>query len=379
MRDENFNAELHHVDESFMRRALELAAHGIGRVSPNPAVGAVIARGTVALGEGFHAHAGTPHAEPLAIQDAREKGHADLSDTTLYVTLEPCCHHGRTPPCTEAIIDAGIRRVVFAMEDPDPRVRGKGKAYLLSRGVIVESGLLSRESERINRPYLKRQATGLPFVTLKFASSLDGKTACRTGASRWISGEASRRDAHALRARSSAILCGIGTVLADDPELTVRDGSGATPARVVIDSSLRLPISSRLVSSARELPLLVIHATEDQERERRLVESGVRLIRAPGSNGHVDMEAAMRALASSGFDGILVEGGGTLTASLLERGLVDRVVAYVAPILLGGASSPTPFSGLGFEDPARAPRLVNVEITRLGDDARIEGDLCSRD
>lgn len=372
------DADLSHVDESFMRRALELATRGIGRVSPNPAVGAVIARGTVALGEGFHARAGTSHAEPLAIQDARDKGHADLSDATLYVTLEPCCHHGKTPPCTDAIIDAGIRRVVFAMEDPDPRVRGKGKDTLLSRGVRVESGLLSRDSESLNRPYLKRQATGLPLVTLKFASSLDGKTACHTGASRWISGEASRRDAHALRARSSAILCGIGTVLADDPELTVRDGSGATPARVVVDSSLRIPLSSRLVSSARELPLIVIHATEDQGRERRLIESGVRLIRAPNSNGKVDAEAALRALAASGLDGILVEGGGTLFASLLERGLVDRVVAYVAPILLGGASSPTPFSGLGFEDPARAPRLVNVEITRLGDDAKIEGDLCSR-
>ncbi|MGB9782330.1 MAG: bifunctional diaminohydroxyphosphoribosylaminopyrimidine deaminase/5-amino-6-(5-phosphoribosylamino)uracil reductase RibD [Moorellaceae bacterium] len=358
------------IDEFFMRRALELARLGLGRTSPNPAVGAVVVRDGKVVGEGYHRKAGTPHAEIHALGEAGEQSR----EATLYVTLEPCCHYGKTPPCTEAIIAAGIKRVVAAMLDPNPKVSGGGVRRLQEAGLEVKVGVMEKEARRLNEAFIKFITTGVPWVTLKMAITLDGKIATRTGASRWISGEASRLKAHELRDTHDAVLVGIGTVLADDPELTTRIPGGRDAVRVILDSRLRLPEKARVVKVSSSAPTLVA-TTEEAPRERRekLARAGVEVMVLPASGGKVSWPALLQALAQRQITSVLVEGGAEVNASALAEGVVDRVVAFIAPKIFGGREAPGPVAGLGVAHPDEAWKLEEVEMEPLEEDVMITG------
>ncbi len=356
-----------------MTRALELAALGRGRTSPNPMVGAVVVRGGEIVGEGWHRRAGEPHAEVLAL--AAAGGKADGAD--LYVNLEPCVHHGRTPPCVGAILAAGIRRVWAAVPDPNPLVNGKGAASLREKGVAVDIGLMAVEAGRLNEVYLKHMATGLPFVTLKMALSLDGKLATRDGDARWITGEESRRAAHEMRAASDAVMVGVGTVLADDPLLNVRLpgwGEGRQPRRVVLDSLLRMPAASRMLRETPGIGTWVAttrHAPA--ERAKALEAAGAEVIVVPGRGRRVDLARLLRELGDRGVAGLLVEGGAGVFTAALAKGLADKVAAFIAPVIIGGRKAVSPVLGRGAGSMAEALRLGGVRAKVLGEDVLIEG------
>ncbi|MBL8251113.1 MAG: bifunctional diaminohydroxyphosphoribosylaminopyrimidine deaminase/5-amino-6-(5-phosphoribosylamino)uracil reductase RibD [Candidatus Competibacter sp.] len=315
-----------------MARALTLARRGLQSTDPNPRVGCVLARDGVVVGEGWHRRAGEPHAEAIALDTARERARG----ATAYVTLEPCCHYGRTPPCTDALLSAGISRLVAAMADPNPQVAGKGLAILREAGLAVECGVLEAEARALNPGFIRRMTTGRPFIRLKLAMSLDGRTALASGASQWLTGEAARLDVQRLRARSSAILTGSGTLLADDPGLNVRlPDTERQPLRVILDTELRTP------TTARTLPLpgsvLIVTAVSDPRRHAPLREAGAELAlvpRAPGGTG-LDLPAVMAELARRECNEVQVECGPTLAGALLQAGLLDELVIYVAPLLLG--------------------------------------------
>jgi diaminohydroxyphosphoribosylaminopyrimidine deaminase/5-amino-6-(5-phosphoribosylamino)uracil reductase len=375
--------------EFFMRQALALASRGAGLTRPNPLVGALVVKNGRVAGSGWHERCGTAHAELKALDDARRRGTEDLSDAVLYVNLEPCCHFGRTPPCVDAILASGLRRVVIGMRDPNPLVNGGGAARLREAGLEVIEGVLESECRELNRAFVKRMASGRPFVLLKSAMSADGKAAGNSGDARWISCEESRREVHRLRAESAAVMCGIGTALADDPELSARGRGSADeplllpvqPLRVVADSDLRLPLDSRLARTARGLPLLVAGAESAEagwgERRKALEGAGVRVLRAPRLDGRVDLRWLMEALGSEGADSLLLEGGPSLAWSALRAGIVDRARIYCAPLFLGGASSAGPVGGEGFSGPASALRLENFSVRRCGADVVMEGVPCS--
>jgi diaminohydroxyphosphoribosylaminopyrimidine deaminase / 5-amino-6-(5-phosphoribosylamino)uracil reductase len=321
-------------DRQAMSRALELAARGLETTHPNPRVGCVITHGARIAGEGFHAFAGEPHAEVHALRAAGTQARG----ATAYVTLEPCCHHGRTPPCIDALVAAGIARVVFAIRDPDPRVDGRGAAALRAAGIAVESGLLADEAAELNAGFLMRVRHGRPFVRLKIAASLDGRTALGNGASRWITGEAARADVQRWRARSSAVLTGIGTVLADDPRLDVRDPPQARrqPLRVVLDSALRTPVHARLLAPPGEV--LILTTSADGARREALEARGARIVAA--GEGRLDLAQALRTLAQLESNEVLVEAGAALNGALLAAGFVDELLLYLAPALLGPDARP---------------------------------------
>jgi diaminohydroxyphosphoribosylaminopyrimidine deaminase/5-amino-6-(5-phosphoribosylamino)uracil reductase len=361
------------TDVKHMRRALALAALGRGTTSPNPLVGAVVARGDRVIGQGFHVRPGEPHAEALALAQV-----ANAAGATLYTNLEPCCHTGRTPPCVDGIVRAQIGRVVAAMRDPNPRVHGGGFRALRRHGVDVDVGLLRDEASRLNEAFIKRASTGLPFVTLKGASSLDGRIATRTGDSKWITSSLARRHARILRLEHDAIVVGIGTALADDPRLNRRPRcAGASPfVRVVVDRTLRLPVRSRLVSTRREGPVLVFCGPDAaSSKRRRLLAAGVELISVPLRRGRIDLESVLRRLAERGLNRVLVEGGGELHASFIEHHLADRLVLYLAPRLLGGASARPLVGGDGVARVQSAAALGSTRCTRIGDGWLIEGAL----
>jgi len=358
-------------DARFMARALQLAARARGRTSPNPMVGAVLVSGGRVIGEGYHHRAGEPHAEVLALRAAGKAARG----ATLYVTLEPCCHHGRTPPCTEAVIGAGVARVVAAMRDPDPRVAGKGLAAFRRAGVAVEVGPLEVEARRLNEAYLKRVTTGLPFVSLKTAMSLDGKIATAGGESQWITGERARAYGHRLRGEHDAILTGVETVLADDPQLTVRAARGRNPQRVVADSRGRTPTAARVLT-ADERPAIIAVTDRTPERRRAALETaGADVWVLPAREGRVDLEALLRKLAANGVSSVLVEAGGTLAAGALAAGLVDRVYFFIAPCLLGGASARTPVEGAGVARLAERHCLHDLRVRRVGEDVLVVGEV----
>jgi diaminohydroxyphosphoribosylaminopyrimidine deaminase / 5-amino-6-(5-phosphoribosylamino)uracil reductase len=354
-------------DRRMMQAALGLARRGLGAVWPNPAVGCVIARDGRVVGRGWTQAGGRPHAEAEAL--ARAGAVADGG--TVYVTLEPCSHWGRTPPCADALIAAGIRRVVVALEDPDPRVSGGGLARLRAAGVDVVAGLCAPEAAEINAGFLCRVRNGRPLVTLKLATSLDGRIATATGESRWITGPAARDYAHLLRATNDAVLVGTGTVLADDPQLTCRlPGLGhRSPVRVALDRSLRLPDEARLIAGARDAPTWLLTLAEAApRRQQRLRDAGVEIIRvAADAAGRIDLAAALTALGERGLTRLLVEGGGRLAAALLRAGLVDRLVWLHAPLLVGGDGVPA-VAELGLSRLPAAPRFERVGGTLLGDD-----------
>jgi diaminohydroxyphosphoribosylaminopyrimidine deaminase/5-amino-6-(5-phosphoribosylamino)uracil reductase len=356
-------------DLFWMQRALAEAERGRGGVEPNPMVGAVVVRDGRAVGAGHHARFGGPHAEVFALEAAGEAARG----STLYVTLEPCCHFGKTPPCTEAVLASGLRRVVAAMADPFPRVAGGGLARLRAAGLDVEVGVMEGEARRLNAPYLKRLSTGLPYVTAKWAMTLDGKTAVASGDSRWISGSRSRALVHELRGRMDAILVGIGTALADDPQLTARPPGPRLAARIVVDSTARLPVDGRLARTAREVPVLVA-VCQDAPEDRRAALSalGCEVLAFDGA-GLVPVRPLLEELGRRGVTNLLVEGGGRILGSFLDAGQVDAVDVYIAPIVAGGRDDFTPARGLGCRLMADSPRLARHESSIIDDDLRIQG------
>jgi len=357
-------------DQDWMRRALELAERGRGQVEPNPLVGAIVVRNGEPIGEGYHRRYGEAHAEVNALAGAGEAARG----ATLYVTLEPCCHHGKTPPCTDAVLRAGIRRVVAAMPDPFPAVAGKGSAILRDAGVAVEFGILEAEARRLNAPYLKLLATGRPYLHLKWAMTLDGKIATRTGDSRWISGEASRRKVHDLRGRMDAIIVGIGTALADDPLLTARPPGPRMATRIVLDSRCRLPETSQLVRTAGEVPLLVVAGqATDLEKLARLRSLGAEVRELAGENGRPSVMALLDELGRRRMTNVLVEGGAEVLGSFLDAGAVDEVHVFIAPLLAGGRSAKSPIGGAGVERIADTLRLAHLTGDSLGTDSYWQG------
>ena len=353
-----------------MRAALALARRGLGNTWPNPAVGCVLVRDGRVVGRGWTAPGGRPHAETAALAQA-----GDLArGATAFVTLEPCSHHGRTPPCADALAAAGVARVVVACGDPDPRVDGRGVAALRAAGIGVAVGLMAEEAEALQAGFLARIRLGRPTITLKLASTLDGRIATRTGESQWITGPEARRAAHALRGQHDAVLAGVGTVLADDPELTCRiPGYRKTPdLRVVVDSRLRTPTTARVVATAATMPTWFLHrADADAERARGLQVAGARLIEVAGAEGGVDLVAAMQALGAAGLTRVLVEGGAQIAGGLLRAGLVDRIAWFHAPGVMGGDGWPAA-QAFGIAALRDMPRFRRVDSRPVGDDMLTE-------
>jgi diaminohydroxyphosphoribosylaminopyrimidine deaminase / 5-amino-6-(5-phosphoribosylamino)uracil reductase len=355
-------------DVAAMRAALALARRGLGTVWPNPSVGCVIVKDGIVVGRGATRPGGRPHGETEALGRAG----AAARGATAYVTLEPCCHWGRTPPCADALIAVGLRRVVAAIEDPDPRVAGAGIARLRAAGLAVEIGLCAEEAAEVNAGFLTRIRLGRPLVTLKLASSLDGRIATASGESRWITGPAARQRAHLLRATQDAILVGTDTVLADDPQLTCRlpGLTQRSPVRVVLDRQLRIPPTARVIAEARQVPSWVVTlASADAERQAALRSAGVVVMLAePDAAGRIDLAAALAQLGERGITRLLVEGGGRLAAALLRAQLVDRLVWMQAPLLLGSDGIPA-VAALGFDALAAAPRFEHLATEIAGADA----------
>ena len=357
-----------------MRRALELAARADHLTSPNPMVGAIVLdRPGDLAGEGFHARAGEAHAEKVALDRAGARARGG----TLFVTLEPCSHYGRTPPCADAVIAAGVRRVVIAIEDPDPRVTGAGIARLRAAGIEVEVGLEAESARQLNRFYVKHRTTGLPWVTVKFSSSLDGRISTVSGESRWITGEAARQEGHRLRQRHDAILVGAGTVVADDPELTNRlPDAVRQPLRVVLDSTLRIPSVAKVLDQ-RQAPTLVVTTDRAPDAARAAIGAAaeVATITASGPQRRVDLGRLLLLLGSRDILSVLVEGGAEVNGAFFDAGLVDGVAAFLAPLVIGGRAAPGAVGGEGVVRLADAHQLENVLVRRVGDDLLIEGDV----
>jgi diaminohydroxyphosphoribosylaminopyrimidine deaminase/5-amino-6-(5-phosphoribosylamino)uracil reductase len=358
-------------DETWMGMALE---HGLrGTPSPNPHVGAVVVHGAHAVGAGHHERAGEIHAEVAALREARDKSRGG----TLYVTLEPCNHVGRTPPCTDAILAAKIARVVVGCRDPNPHVEGGGIEKLRAAGVRVDIGCREADAQRLIAPWSKFVTTGVPYVALKLGLSLDGRIASRTGASKWVTGPEARARVHLLRSQHDAVLIGIGTALADDPRLTVRDAPGHSPLRIVFDTKLRLPLVSRLVQTAREAPTWVVCTTDaPSSNEEALVERGVDVLRAPASaEGRIEAVAALKMLAARGIVTVMVEGGAELAGSLLAAAVIDELHCFIAPILLGPRGRPGAVDWAGPATPAEAPGIADPQWEVCGVDAHVWGSL----
>lgn len=359
-------------DAHFMKRALDLAARGCGHVSPNPMVGAVIVRDGKVLAEGWHRKYGSLHAERDALRACAEAG-TNPAGATMYVTLEPCCHQGKQPPCTDALLEAGIARVVVGASDPNPLVAGQGLAILREAGVSVCEHVLEDKARALNETFFHFIQTKRPFVTMKYAMTLDGKIACVTGESRWVTGEQARHHVHEQRNAADAIMVGVGTVLADNPQLTCRIEGGMNPLRIICDSHLRTPLSSHVVTDARETPTCIATLEANEAMLTPYRKAGAEIITLPAINGHLDLNALMERLGARGVASIILEGGSQLNWSALEAGIVNKVQAYVAPKLFGGANAKTPVGGAGFPSPATSIALAHVSITQLGDDFLIEG------
>jgi len=358
-------------DDAWMARALDEARKG--HPSPNPHVGAVVVRGNECVGAGFHERAGEEHAEGMALREAG----ARAEGATLYVSLEPCNHHGRTGPCTDAILAAKVARVVIGCRDPNPHVTGGGAERLHAAGAPVTIGVREAEALRVIAPWRKFVVEGLPYVSLKLALSLDGRIATRTGASKWVTGPDARARVHALRAQHDAVAIGIGTAIADDPRLTVRDASGPSPLRIVFDTKLRLPEHARLVQSATDVPTwIVCSADAPTTAEETLTAHGVEVLRAPSSaEGRIDVTAALRLLAQRGIVSVMVEGGAELAGSFLATRHADELHAFIAPSLLGPRGRPGAVDWAGPDTPNDAPHIAEPEWELVGKDAHVFGEL----
>ena len=365
-------------DADYMRLALALAERGRGWTAPNPMVGAVIVKDGAVIAQGWHERYGQLHAERNALASCT----ADPAGATMYVTLEPCCHHGKQPPCVEAILEAGIRRVVVGSADPNPLVAGKGVAILRSHGVEVTENVLREECDALNRIFFHYITTGRPFVSMKYAMTMDGKIAACTGASKWITGETARSHVRQQRHRFRGIMVGVGTVLADDPLLTCRMENGRDPVRIICDTNLRTPPQAQVVATADRIPTILATCCTDPEKQAVYRRAGCRVICLEEKNGHADLRQLMERLGQEQIDSILLEGGGTLNWAALECGIVQQVQAYIAPKLFGGRDAKTPVEGAGVPVPDAAFRLKNSRMERLGEDFLIESEVeypCSQE
>lgn len=365
------------AEEQFMKRAIELAKQGAGWTAPNPLVGAVVVKNGRVIGEGYHRKYGELHAERNALAACSE----DPAGATLYVTLEPCCHYGKTPPCTEIIIEKKIAKVVIGSRDPNPKVAGKGARILREHGIEVVEDYMREACDALNPVFFHYITTKTPYVVLKFAMTLDGKIATRTGASKWITGEAARNHVHQLRGRYAGILAGIGTVLADDPMLNCRIDGAHQPLRIILDSHLRIPMGSRLVRSAKEYPLLIVCNESIRDREegasriQKLEEAGAKVWTLPEKNGHPDLNVLMQRLGEEKIDSVLIEGGGTVNEAALKAHIVHHVYAYIAPKIFGGKDAKTPVEGSGIRLPQECAKLRLAKITVLLNDMLLEYDV----
>lgn len=368
-------------EEKYMRRAIELAKKGSGHVNPNPLVGAVIVRDGEIIGEGYHECYGQLHAERNAIANAKKRGNS-LEGSTIYVTLEPCCHYGKTPPCTEAIIEEKIARVVVGSDDPNPLVSGKGFQMLREKGIEVIPHFLKEECDAMNHVFFHYIRTGTPYVAMKYAMTMDGKIACYTGDSKWVTGEESRAHVQTLRNHYKGIMAGIGTVLADDPMLNCRIEGGRDPIRIIADSHLRIPMDSQLVRTAGQQPLIVACLPDaDEEKAAQLQEKGVEVLRIPGvttaditeeQKEVISLPVLMKELGARKIDGILLEGGGQLNESALQAEIVDRIYCYIAPKIFGGAQAKTPVEGQGLTRAADAWQFNRIGMQEFGQDILLE-------
>lgn len=360
------------MDLKYMKRALELAKKGEGYTGPNPLVGAVIVKDGKIIGEGYHEKYGSYHAEVNAFLNAKE----DVKGATMYVTLEPCSHYGKTPPCANKIVEKGIKKVVIAHKDPNDKVAGRGINILKENGIEVVTGVLEEESRKLNEIFLKYITTKLPFSILKTAMTLDGKIASRTGDSKWITNEESRNYVHKLRQKLSAIMVGIGTIIADDPYLTTRlEGvPSRDPIRIVVDTKARIPLEANVLNlNSNARTIVAVTELAPAEKLQKIKDKGGEVIITPLKNNKVDLNYLMKALGEKGIDSILIEGGSELNFSAIEAGIVDKVNAFIAPKIIGGNMAKTPIGGQGIELMKNALILNNIDIQRFGDDLMIEG------
>lgn len=354
--------------ESYMKLAMELALKGGNRVSPNPMVGAVIVKDNEIIGQGYHEEYGGPHAEINALRSA----HKSPDGATMYVTLEPCCHHGKTLPCTDAIIKSGISKVVVGSKDPNPLVAGKGIKMLRKSGVNVEMSELENECDELNKVFFHYIKTGLPYLVMKYAMTLDGKIATYSGKSKWISGETSRAHVHHTRNMMTAIMVGSGTIIADDPELTCRMVGGRDPKRVICDGGLRIPLDAKIFKNADRIETFVATCSKDEAKIENLENFGCKVIRVAELNCHMDLEDLMKQLGAQNIDSILLEGGSNLNAAALEAGIVNKVQAYISPKIFGGESAKGPVGGKGIYSPDEAFIMKNRKITLMDEDVLLE-------
>ncbi len=357
-------------DREYMARAIELARKGAGFVNPNPMVGAVIVKDGRIIGEGYHKKFGELHAERNAIANCSES----TEGATIYVTLEPCCHYGKTPPCTEAIIESGISRVVIGTLDVNPVVAGHGAEILRAHGIKVEVGVLENECRQLNKVFNKYISSGLPYVVMKYAMTSDGKIATKKGESKWITSEQSREEVHKLRNDLAGIMVGVTTVITDDPMLDCRLENTVNPVRIVCDTNLRTPVESKLVSTANDIKTIIATASEDKEKIRLYEEKGCKILRVKKKNNEIDLNILMRELGSMGIDSILLEGGGTVNYSALSSQIVDEIQIFIAPKIFGG-SAKSPVEGLGIENINDAIKLNPIRVTNIGADILIENEV----
>ena len=365
------------TDQNYMLQAIQLAKQGEGWTNPNPMVGAVIVKNGRIIGKGYHKKCGELHAERNAIASLTESAEG----ATIYVTLEPCCHYGKTPPCTEAIIEQKIKRVVIGSRDPNPKVSGKGIKMLQEAGIEVIEDFMREECDRLNPVFFHYITTKTPYVVMKYAMTLDGKIATKTGASKWITGEAARAEVQHMRHRYMGIMAGIGTVIADDPMLNGRVEGWKSPIRILCDSGLRIPLDGQIVKSAGKYRTIVAYADSEntEAKRKRLHEMGVETICCPDENNQVDLKKLMKYLGEEGIDSILLEGGGTLNDSALRAGIVQEVQAFIAPKLFGGMNSKTPVEGIGVRFPSEAVKLKCTDICQIGEDIRITCQVCGKE
>lgn len=358
-------------DIDYMRLALQLAKKGCGWTAPNPMVGAVIVKNNQIIGQGWHEKYGEAHAERNALASCTE----NPEGATMYVTLEPCCHYGKQPPCVDAILKAGIHRVVIGSSDPNPLVSGKGISVLRAGGITVTENILREECDRLNEVFFHYIQTRRPFVVMKYAMTMDGKIASFTGASKWITEETARNHVQQQRHRYSGIMAGVGTILTDDPLLNCRIDGCKNPVRIICDTHLRTPLRSHVVTTAKEIPTILATCCTDSYKTASYEQAGCRILRLHEQNGHVDLSQLMEKLGQEQIDSILLEGGGTLNWAALESRIVQRVQTYIAPKLFGGREAKTPIEGTGVPDPADAFRLKNSILKKLGNDYLIESEV----
>jgi len=358
-------------DEKYIQRTFQLARQGVGRVNPNPLVGTVIVKDDRVIAEGYHHFFGDDHAEVDALNNATE----GVEGATVYVNLEPCAHHGKTPPCAERLVKAGVSKVVISMRDPNPEVSGKGINILRRGGVEVVEGILQNEAEDLNRVFIKYIITGMPFVAMKTAMTLDGKISTRVGDSKWVTGDEARSVVHELRNEYAGIMVGVNTIIADDPKLTTRrEGEKRNPVRIVVDSSGRTPTDVYVVNSKEQAQTILAFTNKTSPEKRDIFsQGGIETLVLPQKEGMVDLEVLMKELGKSSIDGILLEGGGTLNFSMLEAGLVDEVFAFIAPKMVGGENAKTPVAGKGVDLMKDAIELEDIRTMAIGEDFMIRG------